>query len=189
MVKFEELFKRELHPDIIEPLIEDMDRLSESLEYEKAKVVLEKIKDELKKSKSNFPFKIETVKDVYDLITSHSIRLNPDNYSFADFLGLIISVHKRKNELKGMSYSDTDRQRKIVAEEMAKLGITVPANRRGIKPNRRFLDIAHEVNPFVANKELERREKVMLWKAIERGHAERMKMTVDNIRKYKGGEI
>jgi len=189
MVEVEKLFNRESYPDTIKPLIEEMDKLSESLEYEKAKVLLGKIKTELKISKSNFPFKIDTIKEVYDMIRCQTIRLDPDNYSFADFLSLLINVHKRKNELKGMSYSDTDRQRKIVAEEMAKLGITIPANRKGIKPNRRFLDIAHQVNPFIANKELERREKVMLWKAIESGHAERMKMAVGNIHKYKSGDV
>lgn len=187
MVEFKELFKREIYPDSIEPLIEEMDRLSENLEYEKAQIVLQKIKKELsdENTKSNFPFRILTMKDVYNLITSDSIRLDISDYNFSDFLGLIINVHGRKDKLQGMRYYDIDRQRHIVAEEMVKLGIVIPVKWKGIKPNRRFLDIAHQVNPFIANKELERREKVMLWKAIEIGHTDKIKMAADNIRRYK----
>lgn len=185
MVKFEELFKRELYQDTIKPLIDDMDMLSEGLEYENAQIVLENIKKELKESKSNFPFDILTIKDVYDMIISHPIRLCPEDYSFSDFLGLIVSVHKRKGELKGGKYSDIDRQRKIVAEEMVKLGIVIPSKWKGIKPNRRFLDIAHGVNPFIANKELERRERVILWKAIENGHTDKIKESVGKIKRLR----
>lgn len=185
MVKFEELFGRELHQDTIKPLIDDMDRLSENLEYEKAQIVLENIKEELKESKSNFPLNILIIKDVYDMIISYPIRLDPENYSFSDFLGLMVSVHKRKDELKGGRYSDIDRQRKVVAEEMVKLGIIIPSKWKCVKPNRRFLDIVHQINPFIANKELERRERVILWKAIENGRTDKMKIAVDNIRKYR----
>lgn len=190
MVKFEDLFERDLYPDIIMPWIDEMTRLSNNREYEKAQEVLGKIKDELKSLRSNFPFRIDTIKDVYDLITCHAIRLDSENYSFPAFLSLVISVHDRKDELEGKKYSDTDNHRKIVAEEMVKLGITVPAKWKGIKPNRRFLDIAHQVNPFIADKELERRERVMLWKAIESGKRENIDMAAKRLRKYSTkGEI
>lgn len=185
----EELFKRELYQDTIKPLVEKMDKFSESLEYEKAQEVLNNIKKELKESKSNFPFNILTIKDTYDLIMSNSIRLDPENYSFSDFLGLVISVHNRRHELKGMRYSDINRQRKIVAEEMACLGMTVPDNRGGKggksgRPNRAFLDVAHKINPFIACKEIERREKVMMWKAIESGKKEEIENARKRLRKY-----
>ena len=41
------------------------------------------------------------------------------------FLGLLVNVHGRKDEIQGARYIDTDRQRKVVAEEMACLGIVV----------------------------------------------------------------
>lgn len=162
MDKSEDLFgKREERKDTIKPLIDSMCEFSEKQDYEKAKDVLDKIKEELKKPSAegwSQPYlhigNIQTIKDVNDLVMSHSIRLNPDNYRFADFLGLLVNVHSRKSEIQGARYIDTDRQRKVVAEEMACLGITIPESRGGIgksgKPNRAFLDIAHKINPFVA---------------------------------------
>lgn len=182
MVKIDDLFKRDLYPDNIKPLVDCMDQMSEKLDYENAKQILNKIKEELKTSKSNFPFKIETIKDVNDLITSNPIRLNPENYKFSDYLGLLVNVHDRKKELKGMSYSDIDRQRKVVAEEMACLGIVIPAGKKGIKPNRRFLDIANTINPDIACKELKRREMVLLWKAIEENNRDKIEKAKKNIR-------
>ena len=197
MVRSEELFgKREERKDIIKPLIDQMNQFSEKQEYEKAKDVLDKIKEELKKpSMEKWPGSyihignIQTVKDVNDLVTSNSIRLDPDNYKFSDFLGLLVNVHARKNEIQGARYSDTDRQRKVVAEEMVCIGMTIPEGRRSKggragKPNRAFLDIAHKVNPFIACKELGRREKVMMWKAIESGKKEDIEMARERLRKY-----
>lgn len=182
--------------DIVKPLIDQMNELSDRQEYEKAKEVLDKIKEELKKPSTEVWLytyihigNIQTVKDVSDLITSNSIRLNPDNYKFSDFLGLLVNVYDRKSELQGARYSDTDRQRKIVAEEMACLGMTIPTSREGKggksgKPNRAFLDVAHKINPFIACKELERREKVMMWKAIESGKKENIEKARERLRKY-----
>ena len=197
MVEFEDIFgKIEERKDTIKPLIDQMNELSERQEYEKAKEVLGKIKEELKKPSTEvWPYTyihigdIQTVKDVSDLITSNSIRLNPDNYKFSDFLGLLVDVYDRKNELQGARYSDTDRQRKIVAEEMACLGMTIPESRggksgKGGKPNRAFLDVAHRVNPFIACKEIERRERVMMWKAIESGKKENIEKARERLRKY-----
>lgn len=198
MVKSEDLFgKREERKDTIRPLIDLMGEFSEKQEYEKAKEVLDKIKEELKKpSVEGFGSylhigNIQTIKDVKDLVTSHSIRLNPDNYKFADFLGLLVNVHSRKGEIQGARYIDTDKQRKVVAEEMVCLGMTVHESKggrggvgKGGKPNRAFLDIAHKINPFIACKELGRREKVNMWKAIESGKKEEMEKTRERLRKY-----
>jgi hypothetical protein len=199
MIKSEDLFgKREERKDVIKPLIDQMSEFSEKQEYETAKDVLDKIKEELKKpSIEGWPQSyirignIQTIKDVNDLVTSHSIRLNPDNYKFADFLGLLVNVHSRKGEIQGARYIDTDRQRKVVAEEMACLGMTIPESRGGRggirkseKPNRAFLDIAHKINPFIACKEIERREKVMMWKAIEGGKKEEIEKARERLRKY-----
>jgi hypothetical protein len=197
MVKSEDLFgKREERKDVIKPLVDQMSEFSDKQEYEKAKDVLDKIKEELKKpSIEGWPQpylhigNIQTIKDVNDLVISHSIRLNPDNYRFADFLGLLVNVHSRKGEIQGARYIDTDRQRKIIAEEMICLGMTIPENRegkgrKGGKPNRAFLDVAHKINPFIACKELERREKVNLWKAIESGKKEDIEMARERLRKY-----
>jgi len=196
MVEFEDLFgKREKREDTIKPLIDQMNQFSEKQEYEKAKDMLDKIKEELKKhSVEGWPQTdlhigdIQTIKDVNDLVISHSIRLNPDNYRFADFLGLLVNVYSRKNEIQGARYIDTDRQRKVVAEEMVCLGIAIPESKGGIrkseKPNRAFLDIAHKVNPFLACKEIGRREKVMMWKAIENGKKEEIEKARERLRKY-----
>jgi hypothetical protein len=197
MVNFEELFgKREERKDTIKPLIDQMNQLSEKQDYEKAKDVLDKIKEELKKPSTGvWPYTyihigdIQTVKDVHDLVTSNSIRLKPDNYKFADFLGLLVNVHDRKGEIQGAGYSDTDKQRKVVAEEMVCLGIAIPESKGGGigksgKPNRAFLDIAHKVNPFLACKELERREKVNMWKAIESGKKEEIERARMRLKRY-----
>jgi hypothetical protein len=195
MVKSEDIFgKGEERKDTIKPLIDQMNRFSEKQEYEKAKDVLSEIKEELKKPSTNvWPYihigNIQTVKDVNDLVTSDSIRLKPENYKFADFLGLLVNVYDRKNELQGASYSDTNRQRKVVAEEMACLGMVIPESKGGgigksKKPNRAFLDIAHNVNPFLACKELERREKVNMWKAIEKGKKEEIDAVRKRLQKY-----
>lgn len=197
MVKSEDIFgRREERKDIIKPLIDQMNELSERQDYEKAKEILDKIKEELKKPSTDvWPYtyihigNIQTIKDVNDLIVSNSMRLNPDNYKFSDFLGLLVNVHGRKSELQGARYIDTDRQRKVVAEEMVCLGMTIPESRGGKggksgRPNRAFLDVAHKINPFIACKEIERREKVMMWKAIESGKKEEIENARERLRKY-----
>lgn len=197
MVEFEDLFgKKEERKDTIKPLIDQMDQFSEKQEYEKARDILDKIKEELKKSSVEGWSQtdlhigdIQTIKDVNDLVVSHPIRLDPDNYRIADFLGLLVNVYSRKNEIQGARYIDTDRQRKVVAEEMACLGMTIPESRGGKggksgKPNRAFLDVAHRINPFIACKEIERREKVNMWKAIESGKREEIEKARERLRKY-----
>lgn len=197
MVKSEELFgKRKERKDDIKPLIDQMDEFSEKQYYEKAKEVLDKIKEELKKPSAGIGEwlhirNVQTIKDVNDLVISHSIRLNPENYKFSDFLGLLVNVYSRKNEIQGARYSDIDRQRKVVAEEMVCLCLTVPESKGGKigksgKPNRAFLDTAHKVNPFIACKEIERREKVMMWKAIESGKRDDIDRARERLRKYSG---
>lgn len=197
MVRSEDIFgRREERKDAIKPLIDQMDEFSEKQYYEKAKEVLDNIKEELKKPSTDkgewlHIGDVQTIKDVRNLITSNSIRLNPDNYKFSDFLGLLVNVYSRKSELQGAGYSDIDRQRKVVAEEMACLSLIIPESKGGRggksgKPNRAFLDIAHKVNPFIACKEIERREKVMMWKAIESGKREDIDRARERLRKYSG---
>lgn len=195
MVTSEELFgKREERKDTIKPLLEEMNKFSDNQEYEKARDSLDKIKEELKKSSVDTWVSIrnvQTIKDVHNLVTSDSIRLNPGNYGFSDFLGLLVNVHNRKDEIQGARYIDTDRQRKVVAEEMMCLGMTIPESKggkvgRSKKPNRAFLDIANRVNPSLCNKELERREKVMMYKAIESGKKEEIEKVREKLKKYSG---
>lgn len=202
MVSIEDIFgdERKKRKDNIEPLIDQMNKLSEELEFEKAKDVLDDIKEELKKPSTDvWPYThilsgdIQTIKDVRDLVVSNPIRLDPDNYRFSDFLGLLVNVNNRKDEIQGARYTDTDRQRKVVAEEMVCLGMTIPESRsktgkRG-KPNRAFLDIAHKVNPSMACKELERRERVNMWKAIESGKKEEIEKARERLRKYSPKEM
>jgi len=195
MVKSEDLFgKREERVDTIALLIDNMERLSHGMEYEEAKYTLDKIREELKKPATNiWPYtyiyvgNIQTIKDVHDLITSDSIRINPDNYEFSDYLGLLTNVHKRKNELQGARYQDTDRQRRVVAEEMICLGMTItPKKQKYAKmPNRRFMDIAYDINPSICSKELERRSNIELWKAIEVGDKEKIRLAKEKISKYR----
>lgn len=195
MVKSEDLFgKKEDRIDTIALLINDMGRLSDAMEYEEAKHVLDKIKEELKKPATNiWPYtyihigNVQTIKDVHNLITSDSIRINPDNYEFSEYMNLLIAVHKRKNELQGARYQDTNKQRRVVAEEMICIGMTItPKKQRYAKmPNRAFLDIAYKINPSVCGKELERRERVMMWKAIESGDKKEIEKARERLRKYK----
>ncbi len=194
MVKFEELFgKRDERVDTIALLIDNMERLSHGMEYEEARYVLDKIKEELKKPATDiWPYtyihigNIQTIKDVNDLIASDSIRINPDNCEFSDYLGLLTAVNKRKSELQGARYQDTERQRRVIAEEMICLGMTIrPKKKRYAKmPNRAFLDIAYKVNPSICSEELERREKVMMWKAIESGNKEEIEKARERLQKY-----
>ncbi len=197
MIKTESLFKKEKRSDNILPLVEEMKKLSDVQEYENAKKILDKIKEELQKPASDiWPYSyvplgdIQTIKDVYDLIVSTPIRLDPKNYNFSEFLNLVIAVHNRKDELRGLKYSDTDRQRKVIAQEMIKLRIVIPS-RKGkgvVTPNRRFLDIAYDINPDICSKELARRESVKLWKAVEGGNKEKIERARNGVGKYSNRE-
>lgn len=175
--------------DDIELMIDNMERQSHSMEYEEAQYILDKIKEELfrKEDDSKFIriFHVETIKDIYNLVTSNSIRLNVDDYQFSKFLDLLINLKKRKSELQGGRYIDTDRQRKIVAEEMANIEMIIPTKFKGKKPNRSFLDIAFKVNPSLCKNELMRREKVMMWKAVEKGKDSDKEKVREKLRKYK----
>jgi hypothetical protein len=188
MTKLEDLFgKKVKKEDDIKPLIDQMDKFSEIQDYENAQKALNDIKTELKKPSKEFNRigDVQTIKDVNNMILSHPIRLNPDNYKFSSYLGLLVNVHNRKNEIQGARYIDTDRQRKVVAEEMACLGMTIPEKGgKGRKPNRAFLDIAHRINPSIACKELERREKVNMWKAIESGKSDEINKARERLKKY-----
>lgn len=55
---------------------------------------------------------------------------------------------------------------------------------RSKKPNRAFLDIANKVNPSLCRGELERRERVMMWKAIESGKKEEIEKARERLLKY-----
>lgn len=182
--------------DKIELLIDNMKRQSHAMEYEDAQRILDKIKEELLqeepyKDKSfeevfvNPPENYTTIKDMYLLVTSHSIRLDMNDYNFDKFLDLLINLKERKSELQGGRYVDIDRQRKIVAEEMFKIGMQIPCKWKGNKPNRAFLEIAYKVNPSLCSAELLRREKVMMWKAIETGKELEKEKTRKKLRKYK----
>ena len=191
------MFEKEVHKDQIKPLLDEMNNLSNSQEYEKAKEILDKIKEELGKSLENEWINVgnvQTIKDVKNMVVSDSIRLNPDNYKFSDFLALLVGVYNRKNEIQGARYSDIDKQRTVVSEEMVCLGMIIPESKGGKwgksrRPNRAFLDIAHKVNPSLSCKELERREKVKLWKVIESGKKEEIEKVRGMLRKYSGKDI
>lgn len=193
MINSEDIFgEREERKDEIKPLLEEMNKFSDVQDYEKAKEILDRIKEELKKPSVQAWISvrnIQTIKDVNNLVTSDSIRLSPDNYKFSDFLGLLVSVHNRKDEIQGGRYVDLDKQRRVVAEEMTCLGISIPESKggkvgRSKKPNRAFLDIANKVNPALCRGELERREKVMMWKAIESGRIEEIEKARERLKKY-----
>jgi len=179
--------------DNIALLIENMRRQSHSMEYEEAQYILFKIKEELtRKIEPNEiigMFHVQTYRDIYNLVTSNSIRLVINDYNFANFLDLLESLLKRKNELYGGKYTDIDRQRRIVAEEMCKLGMTIPSKWKDIKPNRAFLDIAYKVNPSLVNSELKRREQVKLYKGIENKRSKEIKSAVDKLKKIKEDQL
>lgn len=179
--------------DYIATLIDNMRRQSHSMEYEEAQYILDKIKEELtKKVEPNEIiriFHVQTFKDIYNLITSHSIRLDHNNYAFSQFLDLLESLLKRKNELQGGTYADIDRQRRIVAEEMYKLGMTIPCKWMGVKPNCAFLDIVYKVNPSLVCSELKRREQVKLYKGIANKDKKKVNEAIDNLKKFKEDQL
>jgi len=178
--------------DKIKNLISLMEELAGKQEYESAQKVLDSIKEELTKQedlskkygKDWNPFvKTEpTIRNTYDVITGYSIRLNPDFYKFSDLLGLLSQVTER---LKTIKRADDYTVRKIVAEELVCNNMIIPKTYKGKKPNRAFLDVAYKVNPDLCKLELERREKVKLWKAIESGKKEEIKKASKEVRKYR----
>ncbi len=177
--------------DKIKELIKQMEDFAEKQQYEEAQKTLVRIKDELVRTKDLSekygkdwkPFLKEepTIQNTYDIITGHSIRLNPEQFKFSDFLGLLSDVTTRFGDVQ--KHDDT-KIRKIVAEEMVCKGMTIPQTYKGKKPNRAFLDIAYTVNPYVCKSELERREKVKLWKAIESGDKDEINKTKKEVYKY-----
>ena len=179
--------------DNIALLIENMRRQSHVMEYEDAQYILSTIKEEFtRKIEPNEiirMFHVQTYKDVYNLVTSNSIRIDINNYRFANFLDLLEALLKRKDELQGGRYIDTDRQRRIVAEEMLKLGMTIPSKWKGVKPNRAFLDIAYKVSSSLVSSELKRREQVKLYKGIESKRDKEVKSAVDKLKKIKEDQL
>jgi len=157
--------------DNILVLIDEMKALSLEQRFEDAKKVLDKIKTELEKPEpERFLISIvDTVKDVYKMIKRDHIRLDPDDYDFGAFLNLVMNVWKRRDELQGAMYHDTERQRRVVAEEMYGLGMTIAPKTRRFKrmPNKRFLEVCYSVNPSITSDELLRRAKVKLYLGLK----------------------
>ncbi len=166
--------------DIVLAIVHDMRRLSDYGDFEGAQKLLVKIKEELNKFDNHSVSYLDfericidetnsvTIRETYNFITGNSVRLNPDIYPFSLFFKLILDCYIRFSEIRNpLLCSNTDKLRKIVAEEMSNNKMTVSILYRGIKPNRAFLDIAVIINPSICKEELIRREKVKLWKAIE----------------------
>ena len=179
--------------DEIEELISLMEELAGRQQYEDARHVLNAIKNELVKEEKlddkelldrilSGQRKEPTIKQTYDIITGHSIRLNPEAYKFSDFLNLLPGV---TDKLKSLKRANDDTVRKLVAEEMVCKQMPIPTTYRGIKPNRAFLDIAYKIHPDLCKYELERREKVMLWKAIESGNREKIEEAKKKVSEYR----
>jgi hypothetical protein len=196
MVSFEEVFgdeKPEKRHDVVKELIGEMNKYSNEEDFEMAKYVLDKIKEylELPEDYESLwtPSKlgdIQTLKDIDEILKANFIRLNPKHYSFSDWLDLLLSLDNRKSELQGIRTLDVTKKRKIVAEEMLCLGISIPRKRRGIgrMPNRAFLDVLYSVHPDLCKHELGRREQVKLWKAIEKGDKEELQKTRQEVSRY-----
>ncbi len=174
--------------DTVLPLILDMEKCSEEQDFETANEILSLIKDELEKPEGYIPARDKhIIKDLYRMITSDSIRLNPDHYPTASFITLLRNLYARKSELQGARYIDIDRHRKIVAEEMVNIKMTIPRKKRGMgkMPNRRFLDIAFQVNPSISGGELIRREGVNLWNAIPKKNSTEIETIKQKIKTLK----
>lgn len=62
--------------------------------------------------------------------------------------------------------------------------MTVQPIYREIKPNCTFMDITLQVNSSVCKDELERREKVKLWKAVETGDKKKIEYAKKELRKF-----
>lgn len=182
-----------MNEDYIATLIDNMRRQSHAMEYEEAQYILQKIKEELTRKVDTTEFirifHVQTYRDVYNLVTSNSIRLDINNYNFVNFLDLLEALLKRKTELQGGRYIDTDRQRKIVAEEMFKLGMSIPSKWKGVKPNRAFLDIAYKISPSLVGSEIKRREHVKLYKGIENKDKKQITKAVDELKKVKEDQL
>jgi hypothetical protein len=173
--------KSPIRSDIILPLIEEMMALSSKQDYENADLLLSRIEDLLSESKPELTLlnmdssrigNVQTISDIYDLVTSHAIRLNPADYKTHAFLFLLLSLYNRIDELQGASYNDTERHRRVVAEEMVinKIIIATHFKKKSKKPNRRFLEVALKVNPSISKEEIMRREKTKLYGYIKSGN-------------------
>ena len=174
--------------DTVLPLIVDMEKHSEDQEFEKANELLALIKFELEKPEGYIsPRDKKTIKDIYTMVTTDTIRLNPDHFSIGSFINLLKNLNERKSELQGARYIDIDKQRKIVAEEMAIIGMSIPRKKRGMgkMPNRRFLDIAFQVNPSISSAELVRREGVNLWNMIPKKNEIEINTIKQRIKEFK----
>lgn len=182
--------------DEIKELIKKMEEYSSSQEYEKAQDTLSEIQKKIygEKEFEEEWLKVflsgkkeETIKDTFNYITSHAVRLSPNIYGFSTILNLTISVNERINKT---SKRDDYTIRRIIAEEMVCNEISViPASGKKAqkykKPNRAFLDIALKVNPSICKGEISRREKVKLWKAIESKDEDEIKRLTKEIKELK----
>lgn len=186
--------------DEIKELIRKMEEYSSSQEYEKAQDTLSKIINKIYEPETGIiksgewfeeflsgKHREETIKDTFNYITSHAVRLSPEVYGFSTILNLTISVNERINKT---SRRDDYTIRKIIAEEMVCNEISViPASGKKAqkykKPNRAFLDIALKVNPSICKGEISRREKVKLWKAIESKDENEIKRLTKEIKELK----
>ena len=196
MVDFDEVFndkKPEKRHDVVKELIDEMNKYSDEEDYEMAKYVLDKIKEYLELPEDYeciiTPSKlgdIQTLKDIDEILKRNTIRLNPKHYSFSDWLDLLLLLDNRKSELQGIRTLDVTKKRKIVAEEMLCLEMSIPRKKRGIgrMPNRVFLDVLYSVHPDLCKHELGRREQVKLWKAIEKGDKKELQKARQEVSKY-----
>ena len=196
MVDFEEVFgnkEPEKRHNVVKELISEMEKASYEEDFEYAKYVLDKIKEYLELPE-NYDYiftpsklgDVQTLKDIDEILKCCSIRLNPKHYNFSDWLNLLLSLDNRKSELQGISYKDGERHRKVVAEEMLCLEMSISKKKRGMgkMPNRAFLDVLYSIHPDLCRQEIGRREKVKLWKAIESGNKQEIQKTKEEISKY-----
>lgn len=185
----------------IKEYLQNIETFSEELKYEDANKELLGIRNELDKPRKPKKISFEDligksqtkseldIKFAWEFIIGNNVRLNPEYYPFSKIFGLTLSVQERIKDIKNpFIYSNITYIRKIVAEEMVRHGMTISPRYRGIKPNRAFLDIALTVKPSICAGEIERRETVKLWKAVESGNKkeiEKQKKKLREIRRRK----
>ena len=162
-----------------------MEDFAEKQQYEEAQKALVQIKDELYKptvpTTDKIPFsdfekllkgehELMTIRQTHNMLVQDNIRLNPDYYPFSKWLSLLDDVNQRIANIKSpLAYTNIQKIRKVVAEEMVCKQMTVPPTYRGKKPNRVFLDETLKVKGGVdiCGNEMERRLKSLLWQVVE----------------------
>ncbi len=186
--------------DKIKELIKQMELYAEKQQYEEAHKSLSQIKEELYRTKPIETPDIDvllskkerepiTIQQTHNMLIQDYIRLNPEYYPFSRWFSLLQDVNERIKDIKTpLAYTNIQKIRKVVAEEMVCKQMTIPPTYRGKKPNRAFLDETLKVKGGVdiCGNEMERRLKSLLWQAVETKDWTKINKAKEDLSKLRG---